>query len=548
MHRLELGAWSEPGYDDSTWLPSAVMPDPGIAFDQSASPPVRRIEELRPVGKRHIDRVFDLGQNFSGRVRLTIEAPAGTTLIIRHAEVLKPDGTPLYDNLRKARATDYYTCKGGGRETWEPRFTFHGFRYVEVSGLRPEYPLELTGIVLHSDMPRTGHFACSNALLNQLQHNILWGQKSNFLDVPTDCPQRDERLGWTGDAQVFVRTACFNMNVQGFFHKWMQDARDAQKADGSVPSVIPDKWVNEHDGGPAWSDATIICPWTIYLCYDDVSILEEHYASMQRYLEYLVNSSRGFIRSHPDLETWKGYGDWLALDGSTSVEGITPKDLIGTAFLAYDALLMSCIARILGKFDDEAQYRELRRHVVRAFRHRFVTPEGLLVSATQTSYVLALHFDLLPKECRRTAATELTRNIEKNNFHIATGFVGTPYICQVLEDNGHLDLAYKLLEQETFPSWLFPVKNGATTIWERWDGWTPEKGFQDGGHELLQSLCVRRDRGVDVPHRRRFGTRPGGTRLPAHPLPATTGREHHLGRSQVGDPARRSCHPLGVEG
>ena len=487
--RLELGAWSAPGYDEAGWFPAVVVPDPGITFQLSAAPPVRRQEELPPL-EAHVadpekpwggDHVADLGQNFTGRVRITLEAPAGTTITLKHAEILTAAGRPYYDNLRKARATDYYTCKGGGPETWEPRFTFHGFRYVEVLGLPPASPFKLTGIVLHSDTPPTGHFACSNPLLNQLQHNIQWGQKSNFLEVPTDCPQRDERLGWTGDAQVFIRTACFNMDVQGFFHKWMQDARDAQDESGWVPAVIPFKGVGAHDGGPAWSDATIICPWTIYLCYGDVPILEEHYASMQRYLEYLVGSSRDLIRSHPDLKTWAGYGDWLALDGSTSWEGITPKDLIGTAFLAHDAALMSRIARILGKPEDAARYDELREKVVQAFRRRFVTPEGLLVGATQTSYILALHFDLLPAESRPTAIAELVRHIEQSKFHLATGFVGTPYICQVLEDNGHLDVAYKLLEQETFPSWLFPVKNGATTIWERWDGWTPEKGFQDVG-------------------------------------------------------------------
>ncbi len=479
--RLELGGWSEPGYEDSAWSPSSIMPDPGIALDQSASPPVRRKEEIRPIGKGHSENVFDLGQNFTGRVRIGVEAPAGTTLTIRYAEILKADKKPYYENLRSARATDYYTCKGGGLETWEPRFTFHGFRYVEVGGLPKGCKFEISGIVLHSDTPLTGHFACSNPLLNQLQHNILWGQKSNFLEVPTDCPQRDERLGWTGDAQVFIRTACFNMDVQGFFRKWMQDVRDSQWENGSVPSYVPQHEMTVHDGGPAWSDATVICPWTIYLCYNDTAILETHYASLQRYIDYLVDSSRELIRSHPDLDTWKGYGDWLALDGSTSPMGFTPKDLIGTAFLAHDASLMSRIARVLGKPADEARYEELRGRVVEAFQRRFVTPEGLLAAATQTAYVLALHFDLLTPENRFTATKELVRAIEENGCHIATGFVGTPYICQVLEDNGHLDLAYKLLEQETFPSWLFPVKNGATTIWERWDGWTPEKGFQDVG-------------------------------------------------------------------
>mgnify|MGYP002400940162 CR=1 FL=1 len=486
--RWELGAWSSPGYDDTRWRPALEAAAPPIELTPGAAPPVRRIEELNPLGESWTNswpepmHLFDFGQNFSGRIRLRVRAPRGTALTIKYAEILDSGGGLYTENLRTAAVTDHYTCKGDGIETFEPRFTFHGFRHVGIAGASRDQILEVTGVVLHSDTPPTGHFSCSHPLLNQLQHNIVWGQKSNFLEVPTDCPQRDERLGWTGDAQVFIRTACFNMDVQGFFHKWMQDVRDAQSPRGGVPPVIPDIAMNMEDGGPAWADATIICPWTIYLCYGDTRILSDHYDSMARYMDFLAaHRCKGHIRSHPDVDAWGGFGDWLALDGSGRTEGGTPRDLIGTAFYAYDAELMAKIARVLGRESDAAAYGDLHRKIVRAFQDRFVSREGLVVSGTQTAYVLALHFGLVPGEGRATAVRELVRNIEKNDFHLATGFVGTPYLLDVLENNGHLDLAYKLLEQESFPSWLFPIKNGATTIWERWDGWTPEKGFQNKG-------------------------------------------------------------------
>jgi len=485
--RLELGDWSRPGYDDKAWRPVLPAAEPKIEFTASEIPPVRRLGELRPkplfpaTGKRPDRLIFDLGQNFSGRARITLRAARGTTVTLRFAEILSADGTMYTENLRGARATDHYTSKGGGKETWEPRFTFHGFRYVEVSGLGPKDEIEVIGIVLHSDLKPTGRFACSHPLLNQLQKNIVWGQKSNFLEVPTDCPQRDERMGWTGDAQVFTRTAAFNMDVRNFFHKWIRDIRDAQNAAGAVPPVIPDVMLGMDEGGPAWSDATVICPWTIYLCYGDRKILEDHYESMVRYLAFLGTQSLRHIRVHPDLDVWKGFGDWLALDGGGKVDGITPHDLIGTAFYAHDAEILSRVAELLGKMEDARRFRALHKKIVAAFQRRFVTPDGLVAAGTQTAYVLALHFNLLPERQRPVAAKALARHVEERGFHLATGFVGTPYVLSVLEENGYLDTAYKLLEQETFPSWLFPVKNGATTIWERWDGWTPEKGPQDKG-------------------------------------------------------------------
>jgi len=497
--RRELGAWSSPGFNAGNWTPVLILDSPAISIERSPGPPVRRHEILpgkllagdaEVAGPQRIRR-FDFGQNLTGRVRIRVSGPRGLNLRIRHAEFLKPDGSLYTENLRTARATDHYTLKGGGLEEWEPRFTFHGFRYCELVwqdvGSNP-FIESVEGVVIHSDTPRTGHFACSHPLLNQLASNILWGQKSNFLEVPTDCPQRDERLGWTGDAQAFIRTAAFFMDVRGFFHKWLQDLRDAQSADGAVPPVIPQthSFGLPGDGGPAWADATFICPWAIYLCYGDSGILREHYPSMVRYLDYLAEYKvKNHIRMHPDIveadSLWGGFGDWLALDGSGRTEGGTPKDLIGTAFYAHGVDIAEKTAELLGYEADADRYRKLHGEIVDAFIARFTTPAGHVIGGTQTGYVLALHFNLVPEALRVSAAKELVRLIVRNDYHIGTGFVGTPYIQHVLEATGHLDIAYKLLEQETFPSWLFPVKNGATTIWERWDGWTPEKGFQDVG-------------------------------------------------------------------
>jgi len=495
--RRERSGWDAPGYDASGWLPVETYTDPGIALTAMRGPTVKRIEEIVPIAEpRELKDgdnskwIYDLGQNMVGRVRLKISGPAGATVTLRHAEVLNPDGTLYTTNLRTARQTDHYTLKGAGEEVYEPRFTFHGFRYVELSGYtgRPARDT-ITGVVIHSDTPPTGSFECSDALINQLQHNIEWGQRGNFVDVPTDCPQRNERLGWTGDAQVFIRTAAFNMDVAGFFAKWTRDVEDAQTPEGGYPMVVPNPVARQDhdssrhaaakDGGPAWADAGIICPWAIYLCYGDSGLLAERYASMRRFVEYLNATSRDGIRCYAEYQGWQGYGDWLALDGSTDRYGITSKELLGTAFFAYSSRLLAQIAHLLGKHEDAEHYQTIFEKTRQAFQARFVTADGLIASGTQTCYVLALHFDLLPAELRPAALAELVRDIERRGMHLSTGFVGTPYINLVLSENGRADVAYKLLEQTTWPSWLYSVTQGATTIWERWDGWTHDKGFQD---------------------------------------------------------------------
>ena len=482
--RREMPGWDTPNFDDSRWQGVALFTDPGLTRSAFVGEPVRPICELPPIAppqrrKNHVWNIhtFDLGQNFSGRIRLKVSGKRGDTLTLRYAEALNPDGSVYTANLRSARVTDHYTLKGDGVEVYESFFTFHGFRYVEIKGLADDVPADtVTGIILHNDMRQTGSFSCSNTLLNQLQHNIEWGQRGNYLDVPTDCPQRDERMGWTGDAQMFIRTAAFNFNVAPFFSRWQRVMDDEQGENGAIPAVIPNTDPTfVPDGGPAWSDAAIICPWTVYRCYNDTGILRQHYATMQRFMVYLAATVQNDIRTYPDYAGWHGFGDWLSINSET------PKDLIGTAFYAHDAELMAQIATVLGKPDDAAHYAALFKRVKTAFNRRFVTAEGWVGTGSQTCFVLALHFNLLPAALRPLATEALVRDIQRRNTHLSTGFVGTPYLTHVLANHGRLDVAYALLEQTTCPSWLYPVTQGATTIWERWDSFHHERGFGDVG-------------------------------------------------------------------
>ena len=494
--RQRLGAWSAPAYDTAGWSPVDVSPlRRDIELDANASPPIRVVERLQPTadptrrdgefGGRRL--IYDFGQNMVGRVRLKIRAPRGTLIQIRHAERLDERGEPYTANLRSAAAIDLYTCCGDpGGEVFEPRFTFHGFQFIEVSGHFAESAIEdVTGIVLAAVLPEIGEFQCDHPLLNQLQSNIQWSQRGNFIEVPTDCPQRDERLGWTGDAQVFARTAAFNMDVAAFFAKWLVDLTDAQSADGAVPPVAPVPPALRTfggDGGPAWSDAIVICPWTVYRCCGDRRILERHYDAMKAFVDNMEARFPALIRGAAAGEQWQGFGDWLATDGARTGDvrfGNTPKDLIGTAFFCYSAKLLARIAGVLGNVSDLEYYEGLAQRVRAAFRRRFVTGEGRLVSETQTAYVLALYFGLLDRDETDQAIATLVRDIEARNWHLSTGFVGTPYLLPVLTNYGRLDVAYRLLLQTTSPSWLYPITQGATTIWERWDGWTDAGGFQD---------------------------------------------------------------------
>jgi alpha-L-rhamnosidase len=481
--RLEIPGWSGPAFKPkSPWAAAIPFDEPGVAVVAHRAPPIRPTQELKPIGppvvsankRRHI---FDFGQNMVGHVRLRVRgAPAGKVIDLRHVEMLDKDGKPYVLSLRTARAIDHYTTGGGAEETFEPRFTFHGFRYVEVRDYPGGNPTvdDVTGIVLHSDTEPTGTFECSDPMLNQLQSNIVWSQRGNFLDIPTDCPQRDERLGWTGDAQVFIRTATFNMDVANFFAKWLTDMADSQGEDGRIPSVVPSVTSIYGEGGPAWADAAVICPWVVYRCYGDARILADCYPMMQRFMTFLEERCVKHIRCDEHWK-WKGYGDWLSINADT------PADVIGTAYYAHCADLMHRIAAILNRPADATKYGLLRDEVRVAWQKRFVTNDGLIVAQTQTAYVLALHFDLLPEPLRPKVLDLLVANIKSRGMHLSTGFVGTPYLNLVLTRFGRADVAYKLLQQKTFPSWLYPITQGATTMWERWDSWTHEKGFSDTG-------------------------------------------------------------------
>ncbi len=486
--RREKTAWTQASFADNDWSGVKVVDLPKAILVAPAGPPVRRIEELKPVRVFTTpggDTVVDMGQNMVGWLRLKVQGPAGTTVVLRHAEVLDKQGNFYTDNLRAAEQKVQYTLKGGGPEVFEPHFTFQGFRFVKVEGYPGELTTDgLTGIVIHSDLARSSEFETSNPLINQLQHNIIWGQKGNFLDVPTDCPQRDERLGWTGDAQVFSRTAAFNMDVAGFFTKWLKDVAADQYENGSVPHVIPDVLTQPNGpngnaaGSAAWADAAVIIPWTMYLSYGDKRILEQQYPSMAKWVEYER-------RRAGDDYIWDGdphFGDWLAFATTRSdyPGATTGKDLIATAFFAHSADLVQRTAVILGKKDDAARYAELFEKIKAAFRKEFVTDTGRVGENTQTAYALALQFDLLPESLRAAAAERLVRDVRERK-HLTTGFVGTPYLCHVLSRFGYLDEAYLLLNRDQYPSWLYPVKQGATTIWERWDGQKPDGTFQDKG-------------------------------------------------------------------
>lgn len=481
--RLEKAGWDRAAYNDASWRSVEIAESTNAALIAPVSEPVRRTMEVKPIAiltSPSGQTIYDLGQNITGWVKLRVRGSAGRTITLRHAEVLDKAGNLYTDNLRDAYQTDRYTLKGGGDEVWEPHFTYHGFRYVHVSGLDAPTIANVTGIVVHSDLATTGTFVTSDTMLNKLQRNIVWGQRGNFLDVPTDCPQRDERLGWTGDAQVFARTASFNMNVSGFFSKWLGDLAADQHPGGSVPWVIPNPLGGDstrYAAAAGWGDASTVVPWTMYRMYGDRGLLERQYASMTQWVNYEQRrAGTGLIWSKDDH-----FGDWLAWhsDDAGYPGATTGKDFIATAYLAHSADLVSRAAAVLGKSDDATHYRALFDKVRAAFRKEFVSPNGRVSENTQTAYALALNFGLLDDGEMPQAVARLVGDINRHGGHLSTGFLGTPELTHALSQNGRLDVAYKLLTQRTYPSWLYPITRGATTMWERWDGIRPDGSFQE---------------------------------------------------------------------
>ncbi len=519
--RLAISGWDKPTFDDRTWQRVTTRAESRNLVSQQDHPvrvlaqlPAKTVTEPKP-GRW----TFDVGQNMVGVPAIRLAAPAGTVITIRSGEILNPDGTIYTTNLRGAAATDTYIARGStpdAPETWQPRFTFHGFRYVELTGLptgSPPTASAVTGIVLGSDLPVTGTFASSDARLNQLQSNIVWGLRGNYLSVPTDCPQRDERMGWMADAQVFAPTAAFNANVAPFMTKWMTDVVDAQRADGAHSDVAPVMKGLTY-GTPAWADAGTIVPWTIYQQYGDTRILERNIDSMILWVEWCRTHSTGLIR---DRDRGNDYGDWLAIGADT------PKDLIGTAYFAHSTDLLARSLTVLGRKTEADKYRQLFAEIRTAFIARFIKPDGLITGNTQCGYILALRFNLLPDALRENAARRLLADIQNRGWHLSTGFVGVSHLLPTLDAAGHSEAAVRLLMQDTFPSWLFSVRHGATTIWERWDGWTPatgphpDHGMNSSNHYSLGSCGQWLFEGL------------GGIRLdPDHP-----GFSHFLIRPQI---------------
>jgi alpha-L-rhamnosidase len=482
--RMQQKGWSASNFNDKDWSGVVVRDFPKNTLVATFNEPVRKHETFKPVKiftTPKGEKVIDFGQNLVGWVQMKVSGNLGDKITLSHAEVIDKAGNFYTDNLRTARSQDVYILKGGGEESFEPQFTWQGFRYIKVEGypgdLKPE---NFTAIALYSDMQPTGTFSCSNTLINQLQHNIQWGQKGNFLDVPTDCPQRDERLGWTGDAQVFSRTASFNMNVNNFFSKWLKDVAADQYASGSVPFVIPNVIAGKDATGPGastgWADVATIIPWNMYLAYGDKRILEDQYSSMKAWVDYMQHQSNNNL-----WNTGNHFGDWLFYSLNDDTDGssaITNKYLIAQCFYACSTQLLINAANVLGKTDDVTYYTTLLAKIKDAYLKEYVTPNGLISSDTQTAYVLALEFDMLPENLRQQAAARLVSNIRRYDNHLSTGFLGTPYLCHVLSRFGYANVAYRLLLQDTYPSWLYPVKMGATTIWERWDGIRPDGTFE----------------------------------------------------------------------
>jgi alpha-L-rhamnosidase len=481
--RLETAGWSSPGFDDSRWTPVIELPGSDELLVDDNAPPVRRIEELdvaevitTPGGRT----VLDFGQNISGVVRFTVDGPPGAEVTLRHAEVLE-DGELCTRPLRHAAATDRYVLAGDGPETFEPTFTMHGFRYVEVSGWPTELdPSAFRAIVCHSDMRRTGWFACSDDLLAKLHDNVVWSMRGNFVDVPTDCPQRDERLGWTGDLQVFAPTACFLYDCKTFINSWLADLAVEQAAIGTVPPYVP--WVHlmfPPKPAAAWADAAVVVPWVLYERFGDADALRRHYPSMRAWVDEVASLTG-------DDHLWNAgfqLGDWLdpAAPPDRPADTRTDPYLIATAYHARTAHLVGRAAEVLGMTDDQLHYEQLAASVVAAFNREFVTANGRLASDSQTAYAIALAFDLITDpDQRRHASARLVDLVRHDDYRIGTGFVGTPLVCDALAATGHIDDAYHLVMQRECPSWLYPVTMGATTIWERWDSMLPDGSINTG--------------------------------------------------------------------
>lgn len=488
----KIDGWSQPGLDTSDWSSTRLFDMGEDRVEARRSLPVyimeeRKLEKVITTPKG--ETVLDMGQNMVGWIRFKVCAPKGRKITFYHGEELQ-DGNFSRENLRTAKA-EYQYISDGQAAQMRPHFTFYGFRYLKVEGWYGELnPEDFTGCVLYSNMERIGNIETSNSLVNRLFLNALWGMKGNFLDVPTDCPQRDERMGWTGDANVFSGTACFNMDTNAFYHKYLYDLALEQKEDmGMVPHVVPktaldgEPGKHEYGGSSVWGDAATVIPWNTYLHFGDKAILQQQLESMKEWVDWIRRKDDGSRLWNTGFH----YGDWLALDGPSEYNpmGGTPTALIATAFYAYSAQLVAKAAGVLGKDKMADEYQTLSDEVKQGFQNEFFTPNGRLAADTQTAYILALFMDLVPDSFRKRAADDLHEKLKGNDYHLKTGFVGTPYLCRVLSENGYNDIAYRLLLNEDYPSWLYEVKMGATTVWERWNSLRPDGKFGELGMNSL---------------------------------------------------------------
>ncbi len=499
--RLEQPGWAEPGFKGSGWSAATPAPPATGRLEATISPPIRRTDALKPRKITAIDGVFviDFGQNFAGWVRIRMKGRAGQKITLKFAEVLKADGHVDQANLRAARATDTYVLKGDPNgETWEPRFTYHGFRYVEISGLdQAPAPGDITGIVIHSDLPETGHLRVGNPLIQQLWQNSLWSQKSNFMGIPTDCPQRDERLGWMGDANVFWDAASFNMNTAAFTERWTGDVRDAQAANGAYSSVSPNTLGDSDGSAPGWGNAGVNLPWTAWKRFGDTAVIEQNWAAMERYL--------AFIAAHSEDHIWNSghgwdFGDWLSLDSRYPGDNTTPKDLIGTAVWKQSADAMVEMARATGRTDAVSAYTRLAADIRDAFIRHYVAADGTVSNDSQTGYILALRYGLVPEEQRAAVASKLRDNIVRRGNLLTTGFLGTPPSLDVLADAGYDKTVFDLLLRTAYPSWGYMIVHGATTTWERWNGDAGDVSMNSFNHYALGAVIgfvYRRIAGID---------------------------------------------------
>jgi alpha-L-rhamnosidase len=474
---LAQPGWTTPGFDDADWTATSELPSVADTMFAATGPPVRRIESLRPVAVEPSPSgttVVDFGQNITGRARITVRGDAGDKVTMRHAEVLEKGELATW-LLRTAAATDTYVLAADGVEVYEPTFTMHGFRYVGVDGwpgVLDEQSIE--AVVCHSDMAPTGSFTCSDERLNRLHDNVRWSMRGNFVDVPTDCPQRDERLGWTGDIQVFAPAAAFLYDCCGFLESWLSDLAAEQRDLGTVPAYVP--WVEllwPPLPAAAWGDAAVVVPWVLYERFGDVEVLRRQYDSMRAWVDEVASLAGD---DHVWAEGFQ-FGDWLdpAAPPRDPGAGRTDAALVASAYHAYTARLVARTAGVLGHAADQTRYDELADQIRAGFNAEFVTPTGRLASDAQTAYALALRFDLLPTDAQRVrAADRLVELVRREDYCIGTGFVGTPLVCDALVDAGHVDDAYHLLLQTRCPSWLYPVTMGATTVWERWDSLLPD--------------------------------------------------------------------------